>query len=800
MADRCPHAPRIAARLADPAARLDATLAAHMPQCEACRAAASAAVRNWPTDRSPSPSLCEWLTDPGRLKTVVSPFQAAALGGGTLGALDLGPYLLLDRLGTGGMGEVYRGWHRLLRREDAVKTVRPELAAHPDAVRRFLREAESAARVRHPNVVHVYTADRAAGGGYYLAMEFVAGTDLARLVKDGGPLPVPAACEYAAQAADGLQHAFASGLVHRDVKPQNLLVTADRRTVKVTDFGLARAFAGELSEFTSPGAVLGTADYMAPEQAEDARAADTRADVYALGGTLYFLLTGQAPYAGGSVQTKLGRHAVAPVPDVTAARPGVPPAVGAVVRKCMAKRPADRYPTPGAVAAALRAVASAPTASQPAPSPAVVESVTLLDSESPADELTSLALSSGVPARPKPPPRPRRAWLWTAAGALLLATATAVVLLVVGPRREGATGVAPVTDTGSRRVTPPVTPATDAAPPGTPLPRAAPGLPWRFVGPCPSDRTDKVVVVGFLADGSVVGARDGMAKDGADVGWWEVWPRPGERPTRSGRPKAADPHERPLLADRVGLFTGRFRRFDPATLAALKPLSADVSKIDPGATAEGLDAIVATPDGQYVVGTAATGNPSRRLVVQWKAETGEVQKGWPVDTADDLKTVAVSADGHTAATVTAEGQVVVMGTRRDTKRWAGPPVGKDDRPCKVALDPPGERVFVAYDGAKAVLVWDAKTGEEVDRLKLAGCAYALAVSPDGRWLAAAGEAVSVWDLKAKPPARFDLAEHYAGQLWAAAFDDRSERLVVGGLGHQDSGRDEAAVWLWQKGP
>lgn len=793
MADRCPHAPRIAARLADPAARLGADLAAHLPQCDECRAAASAAIRNWPTDRSPSPSLAEWLSGPtGPHTLVVSPFQAEALASGRLGALELGPYLLLDRLGAGGMGEVYRGWHQLLRREDAIKTVRPELATHDAAVKRFLREAESAARVRHPNVVQVYTADRA-GGGYYIAMEFVAGTDLGRLVKTSGPLPVATACEYVAQAADGLQHAFATGLVHRDVKPANLLLTDDGRAVKVTDFGLARAFADAGSEMTSAGAVLGTADYMAPEQAEDARSADTRADVYAIGCTLYFLLTGEAPYPGGSVHTKLARHATAPVPNPAEAQPDVPAAVGAIVRTCMAKRPADRFQTPGEVAAALRALGApapvrVPVRPPPLPAPAL-----------PSQEASTVAL-------PRPPARePKRVWL-LAVGAALVLVAVAVVLLVRGPSLRGPKRSdgepAAQTDSPKRESVPP-----GAKPPArVPLPRAAVGAapPWAFVNACWSARTDKVRVVGFLTDGTICGGRDGdhaTAEGGTDVGFWEVWPDTGGTPLRSRRPAATEPHEGPVLAHGTGLVTDRLRRFDPRTFAERPALVRDATK-QTGRVAANLDWACATGDGRFVVGTATPeGKRSERLVVQWEADTGAPRTGWVVKTSDDLKTVAADRTGHTVATATADGRIVVMtASGSGNVEWDGPKTagGKPNPATEVAVAPDGARVYSAHAAEPGIVVWKAN-GERVTALPLGWRVTSLAVSPDGRWLAAAGDAVTVWDVRANPPTPHGLAEHYAGDLRSAAFSADGTRLAVGGWGRRDKPDDgEGVVWIWRR--
>jgi len=365
MPDTCPLSARVASDLAAPGAKLDAELSAHLPGCPACRWAVSDALRRWPAETAP---LAEWLRESPE-RTNLTPYQLDAVARGTPHELELGPYLILDLIARGGMGAVYRAWHRLLRREDAVKTVRSELAANSEAVRRFLREAEAAARLRHANVVQVYTADRAAGA-FYIAMELVNGPDLSRVVKDRGPLPPDLARAYVAQAADGLQHALDLGFVHRDIKPANLLL-APGGVVKVTDFGLARALdpLHEDGNPTVPGAILGTPAYMSPEQARGERA-DTRADVYALGCTLFFLLTGRAPFQASHGVQLLYAHIHEPVPEVPA-----PPALAAIVRKCLAKQPEERYQTPGELAAALRALDAplAPTVVRPvAPLPAAL--------------------------------------------------------------------------------------------------------------------------------------------------------------------------------------------------------------------------------------------------------------------------------------------------------------------------------------------------------------------------------------------------------------------------------------------
>lgn len=263
-------------------------------------------------------------------------------------------YRVLRRLGTGGMGTVWLAQHEVMHREVAVKVIRPDLLARPGAAGRFLREVRAAARLDHPNIVRAHDAEQA-GDSCLLAMEYVAGDTLADLVA-GGPLPVAEACRAVRDAARGLAHAHAAGLVHRDVKPHNLMRAADGM-VKVLDFGLAGVGAGEVvaaggEGLTGAGMVVGTPDYIAPEQVADPHAADARADIYGLGCTFYHLLAGRPAFPGGSITEKLTAHETRK-PDPI---PGLAADLAAVLAKMLAKRPADRFQTADEVVAALDAV------------------------------------------------------------------------------------------------------------------------------------------------------------------------------------------------------------------------------------------------------------------------------------------------------------------------------------------------------------------------------------------------------------------------------------------------------------
>jgi len=264
-------------------------------------------------------------------------------------------YRLLRKLGEGGMGAVFLAEHRLMQRPVALKVIGAAFLNHPEAVARFRREVQAAARLSHPNIVTAHDAEEAAGI-HFLAMEYVEGVPLSDWLAKHGPLAAAEACGYVRQAALGLQYAHEKGMVHRDLKPPNLMRTPDG-TIKILDFGLAR-FACEpdrpdQGQLTAVGAVMGTADYIAPEQAQDSRTADIRADIYSLGCTLYQLLTGRVPFPQGTAADKISKHLLSQPEPLGKLRADLPAGLVQVVEKMMARAPAQRYQTPVEVAAAL---------------------------------------------------------------------------------------------------------------------------------------------------------------------------------------------------------------------------------------------------------------------------------------------------------------------------------------------------------------------------------------------------------------------------------------------------------------
>jgi serine/threonine-protein kinase len=328
-----------------------------------------------------------WLTE----------YQAEQLLAGFGDGLVLGQYRILDRLGEGGMAQVYKAEHIVMKRPVAIKIIatrswcdlehgigalavgyhaedvigphsmsgkRPQDEA--GVIERFHREVQIAAQLDHPNIVRAYDAAEARGL-FFLAMEFVDGIDLGARVRQSGPLPVALACDYVRQAANGLEYAHQHGLVHRDVKPSNLLVTRSG-VVKILDLGLAR-LAGSIPEEiglkssdSDQSGLAGTPDYMAPESAQDSRSTTIRSDLYSLGCTFYYLLTGEVPFPGGGWPEKLLRHQLDSAPSVVVIRLDVPSEVAAILQRLMAKEPTARYATPAELAAALDAWLAAQSA------------------------------------------------------------------------------------------------------------------------------------------------------------------------------------------------------------------------------------------------------------------------------------------------------------------------------------------------------------------------------------------------------------------------------------------------------
>lgn len=300
---------------------------------------------------SDTQELSDALIDQGLLND----YQVGRLLGGQTFGLVLGNYRIVDRLGTGGMGVVYKAEHIHMKRLVALKVLFPWEDSKSVFTQRFYSEMQALAALQHPNIVLAFDAGEVkvpqtpARNLSYLVMEYVLGENLEQFVQDHGPLPVEHACDYVRQVADGLQHAHERGLVHRDIKPSNLVVTNGQ--IKILDFGLARLCRRRCTE---AHAMLGTVDYMSPEQARDPRTVDIRADIYSLGTTFYWLLTRKKPFPTDRpmLEALLARQREKPVP-LRHHRPELPVELEKIINQMMAQAPDDRYPTPQSVINAL---------------------------------------------------------------------------------------------------------------------------------------------------------------------------------------------------------------------------------------------------------------------------------------------------------------------------------------------------------------------------------------------------------------------------------------------------------------
>jgi len=285
---------------------------------------------------------------------VLTYFQAEQYLLGKWRGFTIGKFKLLERVGVGGMGQVFLCEHMFMKRRVAVKVLPPAKAEQPAALGRFYREARAAGSLQHNNVVRTHDIDQD-GNLHFIVMDYVDGSDLLSIVKKHGPMNIDRAVSYIKQTATGLDYAFRSGLIHRDIKPGNVLV--DRKGVaRILDMGLARFYKDHSDQLTmkyDDKIVLGTADYVAPEQVANSHSVDIRADIYGLGATFYFLLAGHPPFPVGTVSQKLLWHRTKEPTPIQQIRPEVPDGLAAILARMMAKDPKVRYQTPAQVAAEL---------------------------------------------------------------------------------------------------------------------------------------------------------------------------------------------------------------------------------------------------------------------------------------------------------------------------------------------------------------------------------------------------------------------------------------------------------------
>jgi WD40 repeat protein/serine/threonine protein kinase len=753
-------------------------------------------LRKCPEAKDPSPTpLARVVHQRGWLTR----FQINMVAAGRGPELTVGPYLLLDRLGEGGMGMVYKARHQHMQRVVALKVIRKEKLASPEAVRRFYSEVQLAAALSHPNIVLAYDAGPA-GSTHYFAMEYVEGTDLARLVKEQGRLPVERACEYVRQAALGLQHAHEKGLVHRDVKPANLMLslvpgpsslaenqgpgTRDQGpgTVKLLDMGLARLQGAGDTGMTRLGAVIGTPDYLAPEQAMNSKAADIRADLYSLGCTLYYLLTGGPPFAAGELTEVLLKHQMDKPAPLAERGVEAPEGLQTILDRLMAKDPADRYQTPAELAADLAPfcgagiVAANVIASRRDAGPAEENAWASLTEEGDREKVAAGRSKSAGRTVELPrhgskktgdddeeaEARKKRVLLLASAGAgvgllLVVGLFGAVVWWKSGPAPDPRLAVAP--------------PATQPEPKG-------PDTPAEGSKPAPPPTGDKPAP---------------PSNDGGKPVPPPVFGNPPIQPAHNGyRVKENLPaFEFALGADGGALALVE----DPRRLR----VEVNGGKLSyrynfPAAT---IDCFALTPDGLQLLVAE-----SDRAIHVWRIGD-EKERLFLRGHTEPVKCLAVSADGRLA--ISGGGKPGVDTTVRVWDLTDGKELarlqGHDGAVERVAFAPDGKRA-VSVGGDGDVRVWDVPAAKELfrlDALKPAGPTCA-AFSPDGNRLLVGdrgGNLNLVDAATGRPVRRFTRIDGTV--VWDVTFTPDGERAVVARALAPGADRAEVEVWGVERG-
>jgi eukaryotic-like serine/threonine-protein kinase len=328
---------------------------------------------------------------------VLTAFQAKRFLSNRPQGLVVGRYIILDRVGSGSMGRVYRAHHVMMDRVVALKIIAPEISSNERVVARFQREMKLVGRLDHPNVVRAFDADQI-NRVLYIVMEYVAGMSLGERLKTKGPIPAAEMVDYAAQAALGLAHAHEQGIVHRDIKPSNILLNEDRR-IKILDLGLGVLMEADAAATfaTADGIAVGTVDYMSPEQA-CGREVDGRSDLYGLGCSMYHLMTGKLPFPGDSPIERLGKRISGRHTPITEYLPEMPTSFVRVLDKMLAHKPHERYATAGEAATALQNLIR-PRTTRSAANPASVTA----PAAAPKAPDSSVANEAKAPAAPAPP-------------------------------------------------------------------------------------------------------------------------------------------------------------------------------------------------------------------------------------------------------------------------------------------------------------------------------------------------------------------------------------------------------------
>jgi serine/threonine protein kinase len=681
-------------------------------------------------------ALAQQLIKQGRL----TPYQVNQLFLGRGRDLLVGPYIVLERLGEGGTGQVFKARHKKMNRLVALKIIRKELLADPEVVGRFDREVRVLSQLDHPNVVHAFDAGPS-GPGHFLAMEYVEGTDLGQLVKQGGPMPVQQACAYIRQAALGLQHAHERGLVHRDIKPHNLIMSVRDGLVKVADLGLARLPRAGNTEFTAalngPGGtgtltpanavLMGTADYLAPEQALDFHKADIRADIYSLGCTLYYLLSGQPPFSATTLAEKLLRHQQAEAPPLDSVRNDLPPELREVLRKMLAKQPADRFQTPAEVAGALAALRFPAQAAGPAQQG--VRRPFLHHWR---------ALAGQLFHRLRPERKSRRLLLAGIAGALLVA-----ILLIVLLRR------------------------------GTTALDRLPGKPGEVVAVLGKPGQRRGGSVAFSPNGKLVACiGQGATENEQLVCLWDA---------ETGRERSVPvPRQNPWLGFTVDGKTLVYLGGGTVFLWDIPSLQQRTKLID--TSHSGISSVAISPDGRLLAAGCASG-----AIEFWEIASGTLRTAYPKAAPLPIEAVWFASDSRTLAFTTRNGPITLCSAES----------GQEKKPTewvRVAFAPSG-RLASGWARTGPIKLWDTGDGSvqgSIDADPNDGLYRSVAFSADGKVLAERRENfIRFWDIsKPKDPkmSRSDL-EHVRVVL-VAFVPQRALLLSVG----NDMSTDSFHVW------
>ena len=665
----------------------------------------------------------------------------------------LGPYELLECIGKGGMGAVYKARHTMLDRVDAIKILSSRRMADEQAVARFRREMKAIGPLDHPNIVRAPAAGEEAGV-HYLVMDFVQGHDLAKVVAKLGPLPVADACELARQAALALQYIHERGLVHRDIKPSNLMLGSNGQ-VKLLDLGLSslrKEDEPQDESLTASGVVMGTHDYMSPEQCESSHDVTIQADLYSLGCTLYELLCGHAPFSGSdfSPVRKMMAHLNDPPPPIRELRPEVPEPLADVLGRLLAKSPADRFTTPAELAAALEPLAAGSDL------PYLIERMkrepqASVDTAGPGvgtrESLGEGQITPGTAEKPRPAAPCRRAakprWRRLAVAAALAGMLFLGVILTIQTRKgtvviEGPDGKLP----------------------------------------------DDVTVV-------LTGGKEVVEVSSGDN--WSLAVRPGEY-----RVEVRGGDARFLFEDnRVSV-----RRFGRTilTISRKEAVADDViqapSASDIGPSYEGdggqltlrstiehvggVFSLAFSPDGKTLLSTDSEG-------------TGHL---WNVETGRPKRIIRSDQPMLGGGSFSPDGELFVVGSKRgwvktyrsETGDEGIALLGHNGTVWATAFSPDGTQIASGSDD-HTIRFWDAKTGDEQHTITAhGGKVYEVAYSPDGKWLVScsADSTVKLWSA-----ASFELIRTFEGH------SDRVAAVIIAAGGKQlISGSWDGTIKIW----